>query len=60
MADVVRDMLRGLLPAIADALRPPQDGAAGVLGATEDDLRAFALDGMTRRLAIIGVPIETL
>jgi hypothetical protein len=56
----VRDTLRGLLPAIAGALRPPGDGAAGVLGATADDLRAFALDGMTRRLAIIGVPLETL
>lgn len=54
------DGMRGLLPAIADALRPPGDGAARVLGASEDDLRAFALDGMTRRLAIIGVPIESL
>jgi hypothetical protein len=31
-----------------------------VLGVTEDDIRAFALEGMTRRLRIIGVPIETL
>jgi hypothetical protein len=30
-----------------------------VLGVTEDDLRAFALDGLTRRLQIIGVPIKT-
>jgi len=27
---------------------------------TEDDLRGFALDGLTRRLQIIGVPIETI
>ena len=60
MGDVVRDTLRELLPAIAESLRPPGDGAAGVLGVTEDDLRAFALDGMTRRLAIVGVPIHTL
>jgi ribonucleoside-diphosphate reductase beta chain len=60
MADVVRSALRELLPAVADSLRPPGDGSADVLGVTEDDLHAFALDGMTRRLAIIGVPIETV
>ena len=60
MGDVVRNTLRGLLPAVADSLRPPGDGSADVLGVTEDDLRAFALEGMTRRLQIIGVPIETL
>ena len=60
MAEVVRATLRALLPAVAEALRPPGEGGAGVLGVTEDDLRAFALDGMTRRLAIVGVPIQTL
>jgi ribonucleoside-diphosphate reductase beta chain len=60
MSEVVRQTLRGLLPAVAESLRPPGDGATGVLGVTEDDLRAFALDGTTRRLRIIGVPIETL
>ena len=60
MADVVRATLRELLPPIAESLRPPDNGATGVLGVTEDDLRAFALDGMTRRLKIIGVPIDTL
>ena len=60
MAEVIRGVLRGLLPAIAAALRPPADGNSDVLGASADDLRAFALDGMTRRLAIIGVPIGTL
>ena len=59
-ADVVRATLRDLLPAVAESLRPPGDGAAGVLGVNEDDLRGFALDGLTRRLQIIGVPIETL
>ena len=60
MADVVRATLRDLLPAVAESLRPPGNGATGVLGVTEDELRGFALDGMTRRLQIIGVPIETL
>jgi ribonucleoside-diphosphate reductase beta chain len=60
MADVVRETLRELLPAVAESLRPPGDGATNVLGVSEDDLRAFALDGLTRRLQIIGVPIETI
>jgi len=34
--------------------------ASSVLGIDEDDLRQFALGGLTRRLAIIGVPIETV
>ena len=30
------------------------------LGVSTDEVRQFALDGLTRRLGIIGVPIETL
>ena len=60
MGDVVRSTLRDLLPAVADSLRPPADGSPDLLGVSEDDLRGFALDGLTRRLAIIGVPIETV
>jgi ribonucleoside-diphosphate reductase beta chain len=60
-ADVVRGTLRNLMPHVAESLKPPGDGdAAGVLGVTEDDLRAFALGGLTRRLNIIGVPLETV
>jgi hypothetical protein len=60
MGDVVRETLRELPPAVAESLRPPGPGASGELGVTEDDLRAFALEGLTRRLQIIGVPIETI
>jgi len=60
MSEVVKQTLRDLLPAVAESLRPPGDGATGVLGVTEDDLRGFALEGMTRRLQIVGVPLETL
>jgi ribonucleoside-diphosphate reductase beta chain len=60
-ADAVRRTLRDLLPHVAESLKPPGDGeAAGVLGVTEDDLRGFALDGLTRRMQIIGVPLETV
>jgi hypothetical protein len=49
------------LPSVAESLKPPGDGAAeSVLGISEDGLRQFALDGLTRRLNIIGVPLNTL
>jgi len=58
-ADTVRSTLRDLLPSVAESLKPPGD-AESVLGVEEDELRGFALDGLTRRLGIIGVPIETV
>ena len=53
------ERLRELLPAVAESLKPPGDGTSA-LGVTEDDVRNFALQGLTRRLAIIGVPLETV
>jgi len=58
-ADKVRATLRDLLPAVAESLEPP-DGGVDVLGIDEDALRDFALAGLTRRLEIIGVPLETV
>ncbi|HME03142.1 MAG TPA: hypothetical protein VKG38_08950, partial [Solirubrobacteraceae bacterium] len=58
--DVVRATLRELLPAVAESLALPQGADASVLGASAKELRDFALDGLTRRLSIIGVPIDTL
>jgi ribonucleoside-diphosphate reductase beta chain len=63
MGDVVRETLRDLLPAVAESLSPPDTGADtdfDALGATSDEIRAFALDGLTRRLDIIGVPLASL
>ncbi len=62
LADGVRETLRGLLPAVAESLTPPdRDGNDWeALGASAEEIRAFALDGLTRRLKIIGVPLETL
>ena len=60
MADVVRATLRELLPSVADSLKPPGDGEGDLLGVTQDDIRAFALGGLTRRMKIIGVPLETV
>jgi ribonucleoside-diphosphate reductase beta chain len=62
--DVIRQTLRDLLPHVAAALSPPSTAGSGIdfaaIGADADGIRAFALDGMTRRLDIIGVPITTL
>jgi ribonucleoside-diphosphate reductase beta chain len=60
LGDVMRDTLRELLPAVAGSLTPPAGADTSTLGASAEELRAFALDGLTRRLSIIGVPIETL
>ena len=59
-ADVVRATLRDLLPSVAESLKPPGDGSDDLLGVSADDIRAFALGGLTRRLNIIGVPLETV
>lgn len=59
-AEQVRATLRDLLPAVAESLKPPAGASAAALGASAEDLRAFALDGLTRRLNVIGVPLDTL
>jgi len=62
LGDTVRDTLRQLLPAVASALAPPDREGTDfeALGASSDDIRSFALDGLTRRLNIVGVPLATL
>ena len=62
-ADAIRDMLRALLPSVAESLEPATvaDGsAADLLGVEADEIRDFALGGLTRRLDIIGVPLSSL
>jgi ribonucleoside-diphosphate reductase beta chain len=63
MADVIREALRELLPAVAEALTPPDRGSDtdwDALGANAHEIREFALGGLTRRLDIIGVPLSSL
>ena len=62
LGDEVRATLRLLLPAVASALAPPDTDGTDfeALGATSDEIRDFALGGLTRRLNIIGVPLDTL
>ena len=60
IGDVVRETLREVLPAAAESLTPPPGADASVLGASAQELRAFAIDGLTRRLNIVGVPLDSL
>jgi len=61
-ADVIRQTLRDLLPSVAESLKPPGDGdgSGELLGVTGDEIREFALGGLTRRLKIVDVPIESV
>jgi ribonucleoside-diphosphate reductase beta chain len=58
----VRETVRRVLPAVAESLKPPggENGSSQLLGVTQDEIRQFALGGMTRRLEIVGVPLETV
>lgn len=57
-AETIRRTLRELLPAVADSLRlPGGEDSTNLLGVSEDDVRQFALAGLTRRMDIIGAPL---
>jgi ribonucleoside-diphosphate reductase beta chain len=62
LADRVRETLRDLLPSVAAALAPPDREGTDweALGASGDEIRDFALKGLARRLAIVGVPLSSL
>ena len=57
MADVIRNQIRELLPAVAESISPPSEGAWDVLGVEEGALAEFALGALNRRLALIGAPL---
>jgi ribonucleoside-diphosphate reductase beta chain len=58
LAEVVRRRLADLLPAVAESVAPPSEGAWDVLGVEDGALGAYGLNALTRRLKIIGVPLE--
>ncbi len=62
LGDNVRDTLRSLLPAVAESLTPPDREGTDwdALGASSQEIREFALSGLTRRLNIVGVPLDSL
>ena len=55
MGEVVRARLRDLLPAVAETVSPPSEGAFDALGVDDGALAEFGMDTLNRRLAIIGV-----
>jgi ribonucleoside-diphosphate reductase beta chain len=62
LGDVVRETLRELLPLVAESLTPPDRGGTDwdALGVSAEEIRDFAIGGLTRRLEIVGVPLSTL
>jgi ribonucleoside-diphosphate reductase beta chain len=58
MAGVIRDQITELLPAVAESISPPSEGAWDVLGVEEGELGKFALGALNRRLALIGAPLN--
>ncbi len=58
----MRATLRDLLPAVAESLTPPDREGTDweALGASASEVSEFALNGLSRRLKIVGVPLETL
>jgi ribonucleoside-diphosphate reductase beta chain len=63
LAEAVRQTLRDLLPSVAASLAPPQTGSGAgfeAIGASGEEIREFALGGLTRRLDIIGVPLSSI
>ncbi len=60
--ETIRATLPELLPLVAESLSPPDRDPTtdwDALGASLDEIRDFALSGLTRRLEIIGVPLDT-
>jgi ribonucleoside-diphosphate reductase beta chain len=62
LGDAVRATLRELLPSVAEALTPPDREGTDwdALGASAEEIREFALGGLTRRLDVIGVPLSSV
>ena len=57
MADVVRDRIKQLLPAVAETVSPPSEGAFDALGVDDGALAEFGLGALNRRLSLIGAPL---
>jgi hypothetical protein len=57
----VRRTVRELLPAVAEALKPPEREGTDwhALGASGEEIREFAIGGLSRRFKLIGVPLDS-
>jgi ribonucleoside-diphosphate reductase beta chain len=59
MADVVRDRILALLPAVAESVSPPSEDAWEVLGVEDGALGEYGLSALTRRLNLVGVALQS-
>jgi ribonucleoside-diphosphate reductase beta chain len=57
MESVIRSRILDLLPAVAESVSPPSDGAWDILGVEDGELGQFGLNALTRRLKIVGVSL---
>ena len=57
-ADAIREQVKRLLPAVAETVSPPSDGAFDALGVDDGALAEFGLGALNRRLALIGAPLD--
>ena len=58
MGEVVRRRIADLLPAVAESVGPPGDGAWDLLGVEDGELARFGLDTLNRRLTLVGVALR--
>ena len=58
MADVIRGRVSDLLPAVAESISPPSEGAWDLLGVESGALAEFGLGALTRRLNLVGAPLN--
>ena len=57
-AQTIRATLGELLPLAAESLTLPDGHAGDALRAGANEIRKFALSGLSRRLEIIGAPLD--
>jgi ribonucleoside-diphosphate reductase beta chain len=58
MADVIRGQVSDLLLAVAESISPPSEGAWDLLGVESGALAEFGLGALTRRLNLVGAPLN--
>jgi ribonucleoside-diphosphate reductase beta chain len=58
MAGVVRRRIVDLLPAVAESVSPPSEGAWDILGVEDGELAQFGMNALVRRLKLVGVSLE--
>ena len=55
--ELVRRRLHDLLPAVAESVAPPSEGAWDLLGVEDGELGRFGLEQLGRRLKVVGVAL---